>query len=77
MLEWVENTIPFGEYMCDKGKKVGAHSKYYPGTSTFLSLVLAYSASDMSVDPIIAFERRMVPYAVWALYEELASDHQA
>ena len=37
VLEWVENTIPFGDYLVDKGKKpggnaiIGAHSRYYPG----------------------------------------------
>ena len=36
VLEWVENTTPFGDYMQDKSyksgsRKIGAHSKYYPG----------------------------------------------
>jgi ataxia telangiectasia mutated family protein len=36
VLEWVENTIPFGDYITDTGsrkssRKIGAHSKYYPG----------------------------------------------
>jgi len=33
VLEWVDNTLPFGDYLFDsgRGKKVGAHSKYYPG----------------------------------------------
>lgn len=35
VLEWVNDTIPFGDYLLDKksrsGRKVGAHSKYYPG----------------------------------------------
>ena len=34
VLEWVDNTIPFGNYLIDKGSKtdeVGAHSRYYPG----------------------------------------------
>lgn len=35
VLEWVDNTIPFGDYIIDKGskasRKVGAQSKYFPG----------------------------------------------
>jgi ataxia telangiectasia mutated family protein len=37
VLEWVEDTMPFGDYMLDKrtathaGDRSGAHSKYYPG----------------------------------------------
>ena len=37
ILEWVENTIPFGDYLLDRGKKpgetaiLGAHSRYFPG----------------------------------------------
>jgi hypothetical protein len=37
VLEWVDNTIPFGEYLVDKPRTktrkgaVGAHSRYYPG----------------------------------------------
>lgn len=31
VLEWVDNTMGFGEFMQDKGKKVGASSKYFPG----------------------------------------------
>mmetsp|Transcript_11538 Transcript_11538/g.23651 ORF Transcript_11538/g.23651 Transcript_11538/m.23651 type:complete len:2147 (-) Transcript_11538:180-6620(-) len=35
VLEWVENTLPFGDYLVDRGHKkgpsVGAHSKYFPG----------------------------------------------
>lgn len=30
MLEWVENTIPFGSYLCETRNSVGAHKKYYP-----------------------------------------------
>jgi len=37
VLEWVNDTLPFGDYLLDKGRSrdssisVGAHSKYYPG----------------------------------------------
>ena len=31
VLEWVDETMPIGDYLTDKGTKVGAHSKYYPG----------------------------------------------
>ena len=31
VLEWVESTLPFGAYLSDKGKTIGAHSRYYPG----------------------------------------------
>jgi len=40
VLEWVDDTMPFGEYLNDRGKskdgkdsadRVGAHSRYYPG----------------------------------------------
>jgi len=35
VLEWVDDTIPFGDYLLDKGggskATVGAHSRYYPG----------------------------------------------
>ncbi len=31
VLEWVDNTMCFGDFLMDKGKKLGAHSKYYPG----------------------------------------------
>jgi ataxia telangiectasia mutated family protein len=31
VLEWVDNTMCFGDFLMDKGKKVGAHSKYFPG----------------------------------------------
>lgn len=33
VLEWVENTMPFSDYISDKGAPngVGAHSRYYPG----------------------------------------------
>ena len=31
VLEWVDNTMCFGEFLSDRSKKVGAHSKYYPG----------------------------------------------
>jgi len=33
VLEWVENTMPFSDYISDKGASngVGAHSRYYPG----------------------------------------------
>ena len=37
ILEWVENTIPFGDYLLDKRNKfggtaiLGAHSRYFPG----------------------------------------------
>jgi ataxia telangiectasia mutated family protein len=31
VLEWVDHTIPFGEFMMDKKGHVGAHSRYYPG----------------------------------------------
>jgi len=30
VLEWVNNTIPMGDVLCDRGTKIGAHSKYYP-----------------------------------------------
>ncbi len=31
VLEFVEDSIAFGDYLVDEGKKVGAHSKYKPG----------------------------------------------
>eukprot|EP00978_Attheya_sp_CCMP212_P021525 scaffold62915_cov55-Attheya_sp.AAC.3 len=38
VLEWVDSTVPFGDYLLDKGRSrdkktgsIGAHSKYYPG----------------------------------------------
>ena len=31
VLEWVDNTMCFGDFLTDRGKKVGAHSKYFPG----------------------------------------------
>lgn len=31
VLEWVDDTAPFGDYLSDKKKVPGAHSKYYPG----------------------------------------------
>ena len=37
VLEWVDNTLPFGEYLIDRPKTryrkgaLGAHSRYYPG----------------------------------------------
>lgn len=32
VLEWVENTMCFGDFLTDKGsRKLGAKSKYYPG----------------------------------------------
>lgn len=31
VLEWVDNTQCFGDFLTDKGKNIGAHSKYYPG----------------------------------------------
>ncbi|KAL7571734.1 hypothetical protein ACA910_002833 [Epithemia clementina (nom. ined.)] len=31
VLEWVVDTLPFGDYLNDKGKKAGAHSRYFPG----------------------------------------------
>ena len=36
VLEWVEDTVPFGEYILDKriagrSYEPGAHSRYYPG----------------------------------------------
>ena len=33
VLEWVIDTIPFGDYLgsMSRGKKAGAHAKYYPG----------------------------------------------
>jgi hypothetical protein len=31
VLEWVDNTMCFGDFLSDKSRKVGAHSKYYPG----------------------------------------------
>ena len=31
VLEWVSNTMCFGDFLSDRGKVVGAHSKYYPG----------------------------------------------
>jgi len=34
VLEWVENTIPFGSYLCDKDKTLGAHSRYHPSDWT-------------------------------------------
>lgn len=30
VLEWVNNTIPFGSYLTDRGDEKGAHSRYYP-----------------------------------------------
>jgi len=30
VIEWVENTLPFGRFLEDKGTP-GAHSRYYPG----------------------------------------------
>ena len=31
VLEWVDNTMCFGDFLTDRGKYVGAHSKYFPG----------------------------------------------
>jgi len=31
VLEWVDNTMCFGDFLTDKGKHIGAHSKYFPG----------------------------------------------
>ena len=34
VLEWVENTLPFGDYLNDRTSKkgsIGSHSRYYPG----------------------------------------------
>lgn len=31
VLEWVDNTMCFGDFLMDKGKSVGAHSRYFPG----------------------------------------------
>lgn len=30
VIEWVNNTIPFGTFLTDRGSSVGAHSRYYP-----------------------------------------------
>ena len=30
VLEWVENTIPFGSYLTDKDRSLGAHARYRP-----------------------------------------------
>lgn len=29
VLEWVDSTMCFGDFLTDRGKKVGAHSRYY------------------------------------------------
>jgi hypothetical protein len=37
IIEWVENTIPFGSYLCDSkdvGGSLGAHTRYYPNDLT-------------------------------------------
>lgn len=44
VLEWVDSTMCFGDFLTDRGKKVGAHSKYYPGGKRFCSC-LFYHAS--------------------------------
>lgn len=31
VMEWVQDTIPIGNYLIDKGHKRGAHSRYHPG----------------------------------------------
>lgn len=31
VLEWVDNTQCFGDFLTDRGKNISAHSKYYPG----------------------------------------------
>ena len=31
VLEWVNYTAPFGEFLTDTKKSIGAHSRYYPG----------------------------------------------
>jgi hypothetical protein len=31
VLEWVDNTQCFGDFLIDSGKQIGAHRKYYPG----------------------------------------------
>lgn len=34
VLEWVENTIPFGEYLIPRQNDKSAHTRYYPGEWT-------------------------------------------
>ena len=37
IIEWVNNTIPFGSYLCDSKETngpLGAHSRYYPNDIT-------------------------------------------
>jgi len=30
VLEWVNNTVPFGDVLLDRGSRIGIHSRYYP-----------------------------------------------
>jgi len=53
VIEWVKDTLPFGEYLKDKmsrGKaiKVGAHSKYYPGEWSYKLCHIYYSNTPSS-----------------------------
>jgi len=31
VLEWVDDTMPFGDFLMDRSATIGAHSRYYPG----------------------------------------------
>lgn len=31
VLEWVDNTMCFGDFLSDRGKNIGVHSRYFPG----------------------------------------------
>jgi serine-protein kinase ATM len=37
VLEWVEETMPFGDFLVDKPGKVAAHSRYNPGELGYLA----------------------------------------
>jgi serine-protein kinase ATM len=53
VLEWVEETVAFGDCICDKGTKksgysLGTHSKYYPGEygSSYCRQILSAAMPD-------------------------------
>jgi ataxia telangiectasia mutated family protein len=62
VIQWVDNTIPFGSYLTDKDKSLGAHSRYRPEDWTHAQCR----------DHLRAADRAGQPHALREIYSRLA-----